>query len=95
MTMQTQSFHRINEKISHDELDATTSALVGLFYLADDYVALGNAKEDYLIIPRTYHFDDENLINRLGCVAAPNVISSTKLIRVAEGNNISSSVNLS
>lgn len=43
----------VNEKLSHDELDAITSALVGLFYLANEYIALGNAKEDYLIIPRT------------------------------------------
>ena len=28
-----------------------TSALVGLFYLADEYIALGNAAEDYLIVP--------------------------------------------
>lgn len=38
-------------KISHDELDAISSALVGLFYLNDQYVALGNDKENYLIVP--------------------------------------------
>lgn len=41
-----------NEKITHDELDAFTSALVGYFYLADEYEALGNDDEEYLIIPR-------------------------------------------
>ena len=41
-----------NEKISHDELDAFTSALVGYFYLADEYEPLGNNDEEYLIIPR-------------------------------------------
>lgn len=40
-----------NEKISHDELDAFTSALVGYFYLADFYEALGNSEEEHLIIP--------------------------------------------
>ena len=40
-----------NEKISHDELDAFTSALVGYFYLAGFYEALGNSEEEYLIIP--------------------------------------------
>lgn len=65
----------VNEKISHDELDAITSALVGLFYLAGNYVALGNEKEDYLIIPRTHHFDDEKLLKRLGCVVAPALAS--------------------
>lgn len=40
-------------KTSHDEVDAITSALVGLFYLADEHIELGNAYEDYLIIPRS------------------------------------------
>lgn len=38
-------------EISHDEIDAITSALVGYFYLADQYEALGNENENYLIIP--------------------------------------------
>lgn len=38
-------------KISHDELDAISSALVGLFYINDQFVALGNEKENYLIVP--------------------------------------------
>ncbi|MGI0017042.1 MAG: hypothetical protein ACREBU_26765, partial [Nitrososphaera sp.] len=65
----------INGRIGHDELDAITSALVGLFYLAGEYVALGNPKEDYLIIPRTSHFDDEKLLKRLGNVVASNLTS--------------------
>ena len=40
-------------RVTHDEVDAITSALVGLFYLADDYIALGTPKEDYLIVPRS------------------------------------------
>ncbi len=39
------------QKISHDELDAISSALVGLFYLNDQYVALGNDKKNFLIVP--------------------------------------------
>lgn len=39
------------QKVSHDELDAICSALVGLFYLNGQYVSLGNAEEDYLIVP--------------------------------------------
>jgi predicted nuclease with RNAse H fold len=38
---------------THDEVDAITSALVGLFYLAGDYLALGTPTEDYLIVPRS------------------------------------------
>ena len=37
---------------SHDELDAITSALVGLFYLDGKYEALGSEQEGFLIIPR-------------------------------------------
>lgn len=38
--------------ISHDEVDAITSSLVGYFYLNGQYVGLGNEDEDYLIVPR-------------------------------------------
>ena len=38
-------------RVSHDELDAITSALVGLFFWADKYEALGDDEEDYLIVP--------------------------------------------
>jgi predicted nuclease with RNAse H fold len=85
----------VDQKISHDELDAITSALVGLFFLADDYIALGNAKEDYLIIPRTYHFDDENLVSRLGCVATPNAASTTNSHSVVQRDTGSFSTSLS
>ncbi len=43
----------LEDRVTHDEVDAITSALVGLFYLADDYIALGTPKEDYLIVPRS------------------------------------------
>lgn len=49
-----------NCNISHDEVDAITSALVGYFYLNNQYVALGNKEEDYLIVPRI----QEELLNR-------------------------------
>jgi hypothetical protein len=42
----------VNGRNSHDELDAITSALVGYFYLANEYEALGNEDEGYLIVPR-------------------------------------------
>jgi len=38
----------------HDELDAVTSALVGYFYLADSFEAIGNSEEGYLIIPNPH-----------------------------------------
>jgi predicted nuclease with RNAse H fold len=42
----------IQEKTSHDEIDAITCALVGLFYLDGKYEALGNEQEGFLILPR-------------------------------------------
>lgn len=39
------------KKITHDELDAIASALVGYFYINNQYVKLGNDKENYLIVP--------------------------------------------
>ncbi len=43
--------HSESNIITHDELDALTSALVGFLYLAGNYEALGNIEEGYLIIP--------------------------------------------
>ena len=37
--------------VSHDELDAATSALVGQFMLAGYWEALGSVEEDYLVVP--------------------------------------------
>ena len=37
--------------ITHDEIDALTSAMVGHFYLSGKYEAIGNPDEGYLIIP--------------------------------------------
>lgn len=43
----------VNEKNNHDKLDAITSALVGHFYLANSYEALGSKIEGYLIVPKS------------------------------------------
>lgn len=43
-----------DENISHDELDAVTSAIVGHFFWAGMYEGLGNPEEEYLIIPDLY-----------------------------------------
>jgi uncharacterized protein YprB with RNaseH-like and TPR domain/predicted nuclease with RNAse H fold len=43
----------LKDRVTHDEVDAITSALVGLFYLADHYIAFGTPAEDYLIVPRS------------------------------------------
>lgn len=41
----------LTEKVCHDELDAITSAVVGLFFWSGKFEAIGNEEEDYLIIP--------------------------------------------
>jgi len=46
----------IHKVVSHDELDAITSALVGKMYIEGDYLALGNPKEGLIIMPkREFH----------------------------------------
>ena len=41
----------LKSRVTHDELDAITSALVGLFFWTGKFERLGNDDEDYLIIP--------------------------------------------
>lgn len=41
----------IRQEVSHDELDAITSAMLGYFFWCGKFEALGNNDEDYLIIP--------------------------------------------
>lgn len=41
----------IKKPVNHDELDAITSAIVGLFFWSGKFEALGNKDEEYLIIP--------------------------------------------
>ena len=43
--------------ISHDELDAITSAIVGYFYLSGQYLGLGDERENDLIVPSIPAFD--------------------------------------
>lgn len=43
--------HSDREPVTHDQLDALTSSLVGYFYLAGMYEAIGNEAEGYLILP--------------------------------------------
>jgi predicted nuclease with RNAse H fold len=72
--------HFVTADVTHDEIDAITSALVGLFYLADDYIALGTAAEDYLIVPRSVRFNYKKLAQILfatGLDDVPDIHSHT------------------
>jgi uncharacterized protein YprB with RNaseH-like and TPR domain/predicted nuclease with RNAse H fold len=55
----------LHQKVTHDEVDAITSALVGLFYMANDYIALGNAAENYLIVPKSLRINYRKLADIL------------------------------
>jgi uncharacterized protein YprB with RNaseH-like and TPR domain/predicted nuclease with RNAse H fold len=59
--------------VTHDEIDAITSALVGLFYLADEYIALGTEAEDYLIVPRSTRFNYVKLAQILSATGLDDV----------------------
>lgn len=52
-----------SEEVSHDELDAITSAIVGYFYWSGMYEGLGDEVEDYLIIP-DLNADADKWLNR-------------------------------
>lgn len=67
----------LTAQISHDEVDAITSALVGLFYLADDYIALGTPAEDYLIVPRSPKFNYGKLSQIISATGLDDVPAST------------------
>ena len=41
-----------NAKITHDELDAITSALVGKMFLEENYLAIGDPEEGLMILPK-------------------------------------------
>ncbi len=50
-------FRLSSSAISHDELDAITSALVGYFYLSNQYLGLGDDRENDLIVPSMEGFE--------------------------------------
>jgi predicted nuclease with RNAse H fold len=66
-------------RVTHDEVDAVTSALVGLFYLAGDYIALGTPSEDYLIVPRSPKIKYSRLARILADTGLDAVTSADEL----------------
>lgn len=41
----------LKKEVSHDEIDAISSAIVGMFFLSGDYEGIGDLKENLMIIP--------------------------------------------
>ena len=66
--------------VTHDELDAITSALVGLFHLAGMSEALGTDREPPLIIPRLQKEAERIVVGICGPIAA----GKTTLARALE-----------
>ena len=59
--------------ISHDELDAITSAIVGLFFWNGYFEALGNEDEEYLIVPSmnitSNNWSDRKIVGISGAIS--------------------------
>jgi uncharacterized protein YprB with RNaseH-like and TPR domain/predicted nuclease with RNAse H fold len=72
----------VTANVTHDEIDAITSALVGLFYLADEFIALGTVAEDYLIVPRSPRFNYEKLAQILSATGLDEVPDSPSASRI-------------
>ncbi len=71
--------HYVTGRVTHDEVDAVTSALVGLFYLAGDYIALGTPTEDYLIVPKSPKIKYSKLAQILAETGLDAVPTATEL----------------
>lgn len=73
-------------QLSHDELDAATSALVGQFMLAGYWEALGSTEEDYLIVPtvdpRASHLRPTIAVGLSGPIAAGKTTAARILERL-------------
>jgi uncharacterized protein YprB with RNaseH-like and TPR domain/predicted nuclease with RNAse H fold/dephospho-CoA kinase len=74
-------FDNFSEReISHDELDAITSAIVGIFFWTGKFEAIGNEEEEYLIIPDTNtdpaRWLDRKIIGLSGPIAAGKTTSA-------------------
>ena len=70
-------------KKTHDELDAITSAFVGLFFWSGAFEALGNIDEEFLIVPDTGHdltqWSERQVIGISGPIAAGKTTAAEHL----------------
>jgi len=68
----------LEHSVTHDELDAITSGIVGLFFLSGHYEALGNEQEGSLIIPKIGTSTSRTSENKCKIVGISGLISSGK-----------------
>lgn len=74
-----------SDKLSHDELDAVTSALVGLFFWTGKFEGLGNDQEEYLIVPDLARQPGDWLDRRVVGVSGETGAGKTTVARFLEG----------
>jgi predicted nuclease with RNAse H fold/dephospho-CoA kinase len=70
------------EAVRHDELDATTSALVGSFFLAGRHEALGGDSEDPLIVPDLHALPGPLVVGISGRICAGKTTTARLLERI-------------
>ena len=71
----------IHSKVTHDELDAITAALVGVYFWAGRFEGLGNIDEDYLIIPDLAR---KSRVRRVVGISGPIAAGKTTTARLLE-----------
>jgi uncharacterized protein YprB with RNaseH-like and TPR domain/predicted nuclease with RNAse H fold/dephospho-CoA kinase len=74
----------LHDKVSHDEVDAVTSSIVGLFFWSGRFEALGNEEEDYLIIPDLKRSSRRWLSRRVVGLSGPIAAGKTTAARLLE-----------
>jgi uncharacterized protein YprB with RNaseH-like and TPR domain/predicted nuclease with RNAse H fold/dephospho-CoA kinase len=74
----------LRKRLSHDELDAITSALVGVFFLAGRFEALGDESEEALIVPDLNIDSTKWLKRRVFGFSGPLAAGKTTAARVLE-----------
>lgn len=67
------------DTVTHDELDALSSAIVGQLFWAGHYEALGNNGEDYLIVPQLTRVERPRVVGLSGATGSGKTTSAEHL----------------
>jgi len=71
----------VADKVTHDEIDAISSAVVGQMFLAGEYEAIGDPDEGLMIVPRV---GGVAIQRRLIAIAGPTAAGKTTLAAMLE-----------
>ena len=73
----------VRDKVTHDELDAITAAIVGVYFWTGRFEGLGNVDEDYLIVPNLQRtVCSRRVVGISGPIAAGKTTAARMLERV-------------